>query len=849
MQESEDSFAAAVAETGPIISGPVVSSSAFKDTLKSINRKIMAVETESSGVFRASTASNVPCLTIRGISDLADINKNALERTTKNAARVLAADNAISYFKILLRNPSFMRIAKSHQEELSQPQLFQIANSEPDLLIAKIAADLDAYLERMSPEYKHRPNNANLPLPRIMREFSEEEYDHVTPNTPKPIVEALSGSRGIYLRIPRSYPNQTLAWSIGQYLLRAEIDGKQILPLVVSGEEIIPPSKGIQHATGVDPSHDAVVEHFTPVIIISEPQFQSEPKIGYLVKEVARFAFCPVIVVSRADGPTEQIDRLKTDLALVDHVTAPVPFDEIANYLEAAFEMRPDEADAVANRLDETFSKFRLHTHPAYFVGLQEATIEALIQANQRAELIQLAVDGLLSFVVVFDESDLKLNRTTREEFLSDLSFEIKVEKRTFSKDDLYKYVQDFADRKALDIQPELFLRGYFSVGLLHESGGVISFSVPYLESYLLSERLRADTQSAARYFDPNQEDFDQYTFDLYVEQGACLEVVSNICEHARRTLANCPNEENLFLTKAVKPKALSTSQMLVRLTEQLSQAVTRMAETPDSKTVRQEKQRLLDTREAVRGRVASKDPANRNHLPADTKAEFERLDNLSRASTLLATMVGSGAERLDGSVKIEVGNLALEVFERFLHFWTKNRMKIDFDELREELESDEFIQNIIDENGLYEESKVEIRNDLMLFLDDQELRHLSGPGSVLFNRLAQYAGVRSLRPIFSKLKPEGQIAKLFRDIWLMDVDPQDGKRILKTDLQGYRGSHLLRLVITNHLMNRIFWHHWQRDSKSQFLDVARYSLAPLGLKPADEHARKMLRGPKQGPR
>lgn len=833
------------AEIGPIISGPVVASSAFKDALKKIDRKVLSIETESSGVFRAASHARVPCITVRGISDHADINKNALERTTKQAARQLAADNAMSYLALQLKNPTFMRVASSHLQEASQPQLFQPNDSEPDKVLAKIAADLDSYLQKMSPEYKHRPNSANLPIPRISRDLIDDDIEDLEAKIPKTIFDALGDNRGIYLKIPRSFPNQTLAWSVDQSLLKTEIDNKQILPLVVSGDEITPPLKGIKHATGIDPSLPAILHHFTPVIIVSEPQFHSEPKISFLIKELEKYAFCPLVVVSRADAPTEQIDRIKADLALVDHVTAPVPFYEIASYLEAAFEMKPAEADSVASRLDETFSKFRLHTHPAYFVGLQEATIEALIQANHRAELIQLAVDGLLSFVVAFDESPVKLSRTTREEFLSDLAFELRVEKRKLSRDDLYKYVGNFASRKALEIQPEVFLRGYFAVGLLNEASGCVTFSVPYLEAYLLSERLRANPGAATRYFDPDRSDFDQFTFDLYVERGACEDVVAAICAHARRALAKCDEVQNVYLEKDVKPRALSSPQMLLKLVQQLGQAAVRMTESSGSTEVRLEKQRLLDTREAVRGRVASKDPLGEENVPT-RKPEFERLDDLSSASTLLATVIGSGAERLDGRVKIEVGNLVLKVLERFLHYWTVNRMKIDFNELREELRADETVDAILEEFGLYKEQRSEVRQDLMLFLDDQELKLLSGPASVLFNRLSQYAGVRSLRPIFSSLKPSNTIERLFRDVWLMDVEHQDGKKALKETLQRYKGSPLLRLVVTNHLMNRIFWHHWQRESKAQFLDVARYSLTPLGLRPADEHTQKMLSGPKR---
>lgn len=834
------------AEVGSIISGPVVASSAFKETLKKIDRKVLSVETESSGVFKAANAASIPCITIRGISDHADVNKNALERTTKQAARQLASDNAITYFGLQLKNPTFLRVASSHREQCSEPSLFNSINREPDSIFRKISADLNVYLEKMSPEYKHRPNNANLPIPRISRDVLDEDIDKLRSKRPQSVYDALKESRAIYIKIPKSYPNQTLAWSIGQALLKGEIDGKQILPLVVSGDEINPPGKGVKHATGIDPSDTAILRDFMPVIIVSEPHFHSDPRMKEVTDELKRFAYCPSVVISRAETPTERIDKLKTDLGLVDHVTTPVPFYEIADYLETAFEMKPAEADAVATRLDDTFSKFRLHTHPAYFVGLQETTIEALIQANHRAELIQLAVDGLLSFVVASDESAVKLSRTTREEFLSELAFLIRVEGKIFSRDDLYLYVRDFGIHKALEVQPEEFLRGYFSVGLLHESGGQISFSLPFLEAYLLSERLRADAIAAEKYFDPYAVHFDQYAFDLYVERGACSEVVQAVCEYAAKALSQCDSEENVFSSKKVRPHALSTPQLLLQLAHQMSQTATRLTESSSSAELREEKQRLIDARSAVRGRVAASDPLEKDSVPAEVKKEFELLDALSRSSTLLATIIGSGAERLDGGVKTKVGRLLLSISERFLHHWTKNRMSINFKDLRQELQTDEGVEKIIEELGLYGEDPKEVRENLLLFLDDQEIRLLSGPGAVLFMRLAQYAGVRSLRPIFTGLKPEDRIERLFRDVWLMDVEHTDGKRALKETLQHYKGSPLMRLIVTNHLMNRIYWHHWQRESRATFMDVARYSLAPLGLKPADEHTQKMLGGPKR---
>ena len=115
-----------------------------------------------------------------------------------------------------------------------------------------------------------------------------------------PIFEALRDARNIFIKLPKSYPNQTIAWSIAQSLLKSEMDGKQILPLVASGDELTPPSKGIEHATGINPNDPAMLRHFTPVLIVNEPQFHSHPKMNFLITEVQKFSSCPTIFISRS---------------------------------------------------------------------------------------------------------------------------------------------------------------------------------------------------------------------------------------------------------------------------------------------------------------------------------------------------------------------------------------------------------------------------------------------------------------------------------------------------------------------------------------------------------------------
>jgi nucleoside phosphorylase len=76
----EETLDAPQAKNGAIVCGSVSKSKAYNKKLRSIERKILAIETESGGVFAQATAKSIPALTIRGISDHANRDKGELER-------------------------------------------------------------------------------------------------------------------------------------------------------------------------------------------------------------------------------------------------------------------------------------------------------------------------------------------------------------------------------------------------------------------------------------------------------------------------------------------------------------------------------------------------------------------------------------------------------------------------------------------------------------------------------------------------------------------------------------------------------------------------------------------------
>jgi nucleoside phosphorylase len=91
------------AHIGHVASGnTVVAGTPPKAELIALDRNLLAVETEASGVARVAHKNDRDFLVIRGISDPSDESKNAIEQATKGKWRVYAARNAASYLRQFL---------------------------------------------------------------------------------------------------------------------------------------------------------------------------------------------------------------------------------------------------------------------------------------------------------------------------------------------------------------------------------------------------------------------------------------------------------------------------------------------------------------------------------------------------------------------------------------------------------------------------------------------------------------------------------------------------------------------------------------------------------------------------
>lgn len=570
-------------EIAPIACGPVSADKRFNEKLRGIHRKVSAIETESGGVF-SELGRKVPAIAIRGISDLADDKKASLEATTSGSARRVAMHNACELLELQLRHARFLDVARRARAQKTEQQGEFFG---PGVPARSIVATLDALicqrLRELSVDFKNRPEGFYLPLPRLRKVLYPDDIGGRELDDPQNLIDILKSQDRIFLHLPRTFPTQSLGWALAYSLIRQQLPDPILLPIHVEGSAVRPPKAGLAHAVPGDIRGEAFGPEYTQVFVIEGVDFSSKTRIAFLTEEIQKCGG-KVLVISRDEESVAKVDAFIGENSFEEFVVSTISFSETEFFLEKTFEMPSHEAEIVAMRLDDTFRRFRLDAHPTYFAGLSEDTLAALINANKRAELIQLAVDGLLSLIVAADRANINLSRTTRERFLKTLVVE-QVKKGFIEEPELYQIAHKFLAEYKFNVTAMEFIGPLLTGGIIHFVGGHMRFSHPYLESYLLAQALRQDRTFALSYFSAAKQ-FNYYAFDLYAEMGPDPEVIERIIlfadEALERAGASYP-DEHVFLSKE-KLAALSSAKQLLSFREGLDAQSKRLT---DGKTRR----------------------------------------------------------------------------------------------------------------------------------------------------------------------------------------------------------------------------------------------------------------------
>ncbi|MGY3582560.1 nucleoside phosphorylase [Bradyrhizobium sp. USDA 4341] len=809
--------------------GSVSKSDIYNDDFRHIDRKILAIETESGGGFHSATLAHVPIVSIRGISDYADKNKNRFERETNGKAREIAALNAASFVKLQLRNPQFQQFLAGRRAAKSSVADTQQNSGDVEPILMAVKESIHQQLNQLSPEYRGKPLGYRLPLPR-MRISSSTTHLSSTPADqeyydPVSALEAITSHRLVITSVPRNYPDNSLPWIIAAELSRIKIGSKQVVPCVLRGSTLRPPEHTISSQCAQAERNALGRTDLKMIFIITDFPFDSRPRVDFLRKEIARYPEAHFVIVNKAERNLPSgIDGVLT-LGAESFDVCDISFIEISEFLQRTFEMPDEEAGVVALRLQTMFRRFDLPAHPSYFAGVAGEVLTSLLRANRRAELLQLAVSGFLSFVVASDKDSVVLSRTTREEFLRQLAFEQKVNKRRFSQSSLVKFVRDFAASRDYEIDPISFVSAFQERGIIHFENDIAIISLPFIESYLLATELAKKPQEARKYFDLADENFDQTTFDIYAEiepSAELVELVTNEADKMVRELGSeASGQTHILITNEIRPSILDKPGRLRALQDRLDRA---FEDVRFNRPQSIEKQRILDIATRVDAEVRDERERALERIVGDES--WSRLEHAARIWGVSIILLGSGSERLDKDAKRQLSLRIVQLTSRILDMILRSFPLVEFAALKEELTIERRVKEIF---RVPDEEVPHVVELVRSMIDIFEFQTLNMPIRVFLDHLGNAAGQPVLRPSIASVESEHTIENLIARIWEAEIDAERGRSPLLGAIKQLPPNGFLRCTISTFFMTRVYWNHWEQKKRLALLDAAAECLKPFG--------------------
>lgn len=818
---------------GSIVCGAVSKSDVYKSNLKAIDRKVLAIETESGGVFHSAQSAGVPAVSIRGICDYSDKNKAKLEEQTTGCMRRIAIANAVSFISLQLSNPQFLRQLSARREIVCASGDLLLGGPEDSQYVADLMIncrdEIHLQLTNLSPEYKGKPKGYRLPLPRarLMEEDSTlnpgaHARDKIS------ILEAIAANTLCSMELPRNYPDNSLPWIVANELLSIEVDGKQAIPIVMDGENLKPPHGNFSTQTSIDLARLNASASCRPVFIIANAHANSRPRVDLIVKEMGKYGEARFVIINRNEQGISKTSELISKTSARMFNVCEISFSEMTDFFRRSFEMEDQEAGVVALKLHDMFKKFELNAHPSYFAGVGSDVIMALLRANKRSELIQLAVTGFLSFVVASDSDDIVLSRTTRESFLRQLSFAKNVEKKSFDRSSLVSFVIDFAESGDYDIDPISFIGAFQEKGIIYFADGKVEITLPFIESYLLAAELVSKPEAAKAYFDHSDPSFDFSTFDIYAELGPDSSLVEDFLVDLNAAIEDLPRPDKgkfALLTDEIRPDVVNNRSRLQNVQKRLKSA---FEDVTSNRPNSREKQKLLD----VAARVEESARSAKEDIFKDSGDEksnsLERLESPLRMWSIAIMLLGSGSEKLLKAPKRNLAHTIVRSTSLLLDELLKAFPREEFEQFKKTVSSEEELRSILDvpEGEEIDKRAVEFVTAIM---DAYEFTLLGYPIRAMFGQLGNVAGQRVLFQSVSSVETTDTMDNLVARIWSAEISAKKGKNELIEAIRRLPPTPFLRLSLSIHFMERVFWNHWETENGLALLDAAEESIRPLG--------------------
>lgn len=816
---------------GPIAChSAVISDSKEKERILETERKLLAVENESGGIFSYCIQNGIVPFSIRGISDFSDEGKKALEQDTKDLARDLAAHNAASFFKYQFRNLHFVNWIKKENSVIYNPLSNRVDNAASYLIETSDEIEREVFyqLQELSQEFRLLKQGYKVPMPRVEQIIDDEELIDEDEIQPIEIIDAIRQFDKLFLVVPESYPEASLPWMIAYHLLQEEIDECRVLPFVVEGNSIRPPRHNFEAATGrSDLEALSSIDESLLVFIVEEPQIHSKTRSEFLSQQINKFPKAKYIFIRKGGSEIAIDTSFSSNHGVKFFSLSRISFSSMVYFLQKNFGLQPAEAEVIAHRLTTTFDQFNLLAHPSYVAGIPREILASLIRANKRAELIELAVTGHLMVLVASDPSRPRLSRTTRLAFLELIAEKIHVDQVSLSYTDVIQTAQEFSNLYGYDLDAKLFVDSYFDRGILSIAGKETYFVFPFIEYYVLASVLVKKKNKAIQYFNLSEEsDFDVATFDLYSELGPDVEVINQIISALRRHKDGSEDDNRFeFLVSDDErlPTMIKDYSKVRKIQEHLS-SVIGMLRDEDSAVKR--KQMLLDLAGQTTGRMKKEALTVSFRSAPNEKPVIERevMRDWFNALVLLA----SGAEKLDAETKRELHSLTVDVGLRIAAEWTEENCRVDFEKLKNEI-----VCKAAKNSDLSEQLSIDEREKILEVLpkmvDLMEFAFVTHPLRVILKTLSDRTADPILLGSLKDVNFESSLENLVGKIILSEAEENFGNSALNSAVKNTPSAPLVRCVVASHLIHRADWLLADEAAVKQALNVVERIISPLG--------------------
>jgi nucleoside phosphorylase len=793
------------------------------EDVRACGRKMACVDTEGAGFAKACMEQSLrEHIVIRGISDMANEAKKIAEENFKNVFRKMAASNAALFLYEnldLMIGEKISTILSSSSSGTSQTSAAQTAIEKNERLIRE-------ELSRRSVVFKMIEQEFRMPVPRIRKEDAGNDSTGEKKLPPEQeIEEAVSQNNRILIRIPKHYPDTALPWLFAHLLTEPNNGGRYPIPVCLRWSEYGPPrnnldahldEKGLLFAKNNSSYKIIFIVIDALTGLKTKPQFLSSDFDGYNNASIILFQ-------DRNDTSVidDEMSRIfQPETFLVEGIS----FSSITNYVRANFGMSMDESEVLATRLVSTFNTYRLKVHPTYLASIQKDTVLSFIEANQRGELIELAVAGLLSLLVADDQSKVVLRRGTRERFLSRLAVNIYSEKQRYNEDDTINYVSSYAAEMGFDIDPRQFIKSFVDNGILTYEGGYIEISVPVIRSYMLAKGLAAQGAKGLAYFNFEYDSFDVSTFDLYCEFNNDNKIYEEMGQLLDQSIAffdeKISKHTSVIVDGQFRSELLSKSLNMSKVSNDISE---KAAELVEATNLVSEKQAKLD----VQFQISQSQAAKSVDLSDLNKFSNEHAAMLRYYAATI--MIGSAAEKMSDTIKLSIIAKILKLgglmSTDLLTLYSKFDIDATIAEVTAQIDQDNAI------TFETEEARKDFDKFVRLNVELWQFNLAAHPLMVFLALLCEAGRTNVLLSPISRTSSSNKIEEFLRSAWAFDLDPV-GQRKLPKELSKKLGkSTFLRTIFGVTMVNRSYWFHHGRQRREALANGIDEIFKPLSLK------------------